>query len=73
MMLEITEIENLEQAINVAVKQTSLLMFMASMVPDGSPFTTKDILYNNVLFQKALQSIEKLRQKYYDSLEELKK
>lgn len=56
------EIENLEIAINAAIKQTTLLMMIAVSTPNNLPgFTVRDILSSTVVLDKALQTIDKLK------------
>lgn len=56
------EIENLEIAINAAIKQTTLLMLMSMTAPENLPgFTVRDILSSTVVLDQALKTIDKLK------------
>lgn len=62
------EIVNLKTAIDAAIKQSSLLMFICSMIPETKgaiPFTIKDILELNSVYSKALETIEKIEKGKY--------
>lgn len=59
--VEREEIDNLENAINAAIKQSSLLLFTAAVTP-GSPISVSEILSNLLVYEKALSTIEKMRE-----------
>ena len=65
-MITKQELDDMEAAINAAIKQTSLLTMVAlTMQAQGNaeqaPMTVKELLQNNLIFASALKGIEKLR------------
>ena len=61
-MITLEEIENLENAINAAIKQTSFLIMSVIMAPDTQQiFDIKTLLGTNIVFAQALETIEKLK------------
>lgn len=59
------ELKNLEIAVSTAIKQTSILMFMAMCTKEQSfgGLTIKQILESTNVLQEALTTIDKLKTK----------
>ena len=63
MKIEREEIDNLENAINAAVKQTGLIVLLAASTPNEIPgMGVTDILRNMLVYNDALNTIKKLRE-----------
>lgn len=64
MVLTIEEIDNLENAILTATRQTSLIMLIAMSAEKQGQLgviTPKEVLEANMVYAMAMQSIDKLR------------